>query len=280
MSESLLCCPYCHGDLDEHFKCNLCELQYRYEHNIYYFYNAQAEHWKKVSSIVNKVYVKNLPGTDIDYDWFMQPLVSHAYPYMIEGATISSNANGAMLNYTYEILEGRLFNDDHLPVLNIGSSDCWEAYFFARYKPVIALNVLEHVRWLWPDYKNGITRVVGDGMYLPIKDEAVGIIFMCSTYHHMEDKDRALKEWSRVLVPGGVLVAIGERYTEPDRKDYLLHEGEYFYTYEEAQETFSKSDFRSLGLFPMSYSDNMQCKTALQLTEPGTEQNWILVGVK
>lgn len=284
----IFCCPYCHRELarfDSLIRCYLCGVDYRYEHGIYYFFDPDAEHWQKIQR-ANHSFTNETDDIPKDYINFM-PVTD--YPYItddmiLEGKMdnqkiLASNANGAMLNYVFDLIYGQLINKDNLPILNIGASDSWESYFFARYKPVIAMNVNEHVRWIDPDYGKGITRVVADGHYLPFCNESVGIIFMCSTYHHMEDKDRALKEWYRVLVSGGVLVAIGEYYTPIADKYNMIDQGEYNYTLEEMRQTFSDSQFRAIELFPIQYGKNMQYKLALELT--GTNiVNGIIIGVK
>ena len=276
--KNLFCCPYCHGELIEFqnfYRCDCCSLRYKYEHNIYYFFNPNASHWQKLK--LTNINAWEEVDKNKDYEYMMARI---DFPYLMEGRDIASSANGAMLTYTYESISGSLSNGDKLPILNIGVGSCWESYFFARYKPVIAMNVYETVRWINPGFGKGIIRVVCDGAYLPIKDESVGMIFMCSTYHHFEDKSRALEEWCRVLIPNGILVAIGEnpgpfRAEESPQADI----GEFAYTFAEMKETFRNSPFRAIENFPVQYSENMEYKQCIELTGTNPD-NGIIIGVK
>jgi ubiquinone/menaquinone biosynthesis C-methylase UbiE len=47
---------------------------------------------------------------------------------------------------------------------------------------------------------------LGTGSRLPIPDEAVDLLFCHQTFHHLVDQDSAIREFHRVLKPGGLLL--------------------------------------------------------------------------
>mgnify|MGYP005853243375 FL=1 len=52
----------------------------------------------------------------------------------------------------------------------------------------------------------GLSGVAGDAGRLPFRDESVDAITIVDAFHHLPDRDAALREAARVLAPGGVLV--------------------------------------------------------------------------
>lgn len=60
--------------------------------------------------------------------------------------------------------------------------------------------------------------ILGRGEKLPIKDKSLNYVFSCHSLEHIPDTDNTLKEWMRVLKPGGVLVIV-----MPDRR-YFIHD--------------------------------------------------------
>jgi hypothetical protein len=71
-SGMIFCCPYCHGALnidDDIYRCNFCNLDYKYKHNIYYFFDKNADHWRKIQRI-NKPFTNETDEDIKDYDHF------------------------------------------------------------------------------------------------------------------------------------------------------------------------------------------------------------------
>ncbi len=71
--------------------------------------------------------------------------------------------------------------------------------------------------------KNKVTRynlenvalMLGNGEYLPFKDDSFNLAYLVTVLGEIPDKDRALQELYRVLRPGGVL-SISEYLLDPD----------------------------------------------------------------
>ncbi|MBU2395763.1 MAG: class I SAM-dependent methyltransferase [Gammaproteobacteria bacterium] len=191
---------------------------------------------------------------------------------------IDAIANSALLNYSFDIMQGHLKEEDDSYIITIGARAFWDSYFLARYKPVIAVDVVDDIRYINPNYAKGITRVVADGMYLPLKEDVASIIYMNATFHHMQDKARALRAWHRVLRPRGIVVASGEYYCKPEEKGSQDYIGEYSYTFEDFQQLMINSPFAIGTLFPVTYCENMEYKMGIELT--GKVCNGIIVLVK
>ena len=60
-------------------------------------------------------------------------------------------------------------------------------------------------------------RIICDGAYLPFVEEQFDVVFMCSTYHHIREKQKLADEVYRVLKPGGVFVGMGDNPRHPNR---------------------------------------------------------------
>lgn len=54
--------------------------------------------------------------------------------------------------------------------------------------------------------KLSVRFVCGNGQEIPIRSESIDLVVSCSAYHFIPDRRGALRELSRVLVPGGRLV--------------------------------------------------------------------------
>lgn len=54
--------------------------------------------------------------------------------------------------------------------------------------------------------KLAVRFVCGNGQEIPIRSESVDLVVSCSAYHFIPDRQGALREISRVLVPGGRVV--------------------------------------------------------------------------
>ncbi len=63
----------------------------------------------------------------------------------------------------------------------------------------------------------GKPNILASGEDLPIKDNSFDLVYSCHSLEHMQDTRKTLREWIRVLKPGGLLVII-----VPD-VDYFVH---------------------------------------------------------
>ncbi|GAA0527940.1 demethylmenaquinone methyltransferase / 2-methoxy-6-polyprenyl-1,4-benzoquinol methylase [Halorubrum aquaticum] len=52
----------------------------------------------------------------------------------------------------------------------------------------------------------GLSAVVGDAGRLPFRDDGVDAAMVVDAFHHLPDREAALREAARVIAPGGVLV--------------------------------------------------------------------------
>lgn len=281
----IFCCPYCYGDLvfEDGYRCATCSLMFPYKHDIYYFFNPEAPHWKRVAH-VERYMQEALAHVDVDelekskvYGIYSE-YQGEPYKTAKELRIIDAIANSALLNYSFDIMQGHLKEEDDSYIITIGARAFWDSYFLARYKPVIAVDVVDDIRYINPNYAKGITRVVADGMYLPLKEGIASIIYMNATFHHMQDKARALRAWHRVLRPRGIVVASGEYYCKPEEKGSQDYIGEYSYTFEDFQQLMINSPFAIGTLFPVTYCENMEYKMGIELT--GKVCNGIIVLVK
>ena len=285
MKPNIFCCPYCHGDLvfEDGYRCDNCSLVFPYKHDIYYFFNPDTPHWQKVMDI-ERYNLKTYSKPSVDMDELEKTKVYEVYheyqgePHKSAQLYLPAQANAALLNYAFDIMQKPLKEEDDSCIITIGARSFWDSYFLARYKPVIAVDVVDDTRYINPDYAKGITRVVADGMYLPLKEGIASIIYMNATFHHMEDKERALRTWYRVLKPSGMVVATGEYRSPPEQKGSRDFEGEYSYTLDDFIKLVDGSQFSAGALFPFSYCENMEYKMGIELT--GNPDNGIIVLIK
>lgn len=75
---------------------------------------------------------------------------------------------------------------------------------------VILLDLSQHTLKISQDYALTLgiqySLVVGDAQNLPLRSKIVDVVSLREVLEHLPDDDRALKEATRVLKPGGVAV--------------------------------------------------------------------------
>lgn len=115
----------------------------------------------------------------------------------------------------YEEVFDRMFGADlsGKTVIDIGSASGVSAAILAsRGARVIGIDIspdlIAQARELWRDYGERIDFMVGDAENLTIEDGSVDFCFFGGVLHHFPDRSRVYAEALRVLVPGGVFVAI------------------------------------------------------------------------
>ncbi len=101
-------------------------------------------------------------------------------------------------------------------VLEIGAGRCWASAALARRgAQVVALDVMRKMYMglatadLYLDECH-FERVIADMHNLPFTDSSFDIVFATATLHHAYDPEKMLGEFRRVLVPGGMVLAINE----------------------------------------------------------------------
>jgi len=52
--------------------------------------------------------------------------------------------------------------------------------------------------------------IIADGERLPFPPETFDFVFLCGTLHHFREFDRVLKQITKILKPGGRIIAAGE----------------------------------------------------------------------
>lgn len=110
-----------------------------------------------------------------------------------------------------------------------------------RVGSVVAVDVASSSDWIDED---GLTFLVADAESLPFGDASFEIVHSKDSLHHMEQPDRALAEYRRVLRPGGTaLIVEGNRYNPVFFPHMTLALG---------HEHFSRSRFRAIvsAVFP------------------------------
>ncbi len=105
---------------------------------------------------------------------------------------------------------------DGARVLEIGAGRCWASAALARRgAQVVALDVMRKMYMglatadLYLE-KSYFERVLADMHNLPFADGAFDVVFATATLHHAYDPDKMLREFKRVLRPGGVVLAVNE----------------------------------------------------------------------
>ena len=104
-----------------------------------------------------------------------------------------------------------------LRLLDLGSSGGIIAHYFSNYfGKVLAIDIdRPAVESAHRSFKNdNMHCLVGDALYLPIRDEAVDVLVCNHIYEHVADARRLITQVYRVLKPGGICYfAAGNRIT-------------------------------------------------------------------
>lgn len=72
--------------------------------------------------------------------------------------------------------------------------------------PKTILRTKTRLSAMYRDTQEGLCYVVCDGEHLPFDDHTFDTIYMVATFHHFEHPAQAIKEFERVLKPGGHIV--------------------------------------------------------------------------
>ena len=100
---------------------------------------------------------------------------------------------------------GHRFRGDER-LLDVGCGDGGVARLLRqRVAEVVAVDAERHPVWV---DEPGLSFAVADGEELPYGDESFDLVHSKDSLHHMQQPDRAIREYRRVLRPGGTLLVI------------------------------------------------------------------------
>ncbi|WP_084516855.1 methyltransferase domain-containing protein [Desulfatiglans anilini] len=104
--------------------------------------------------------------------------------------------------------------------LELGAAECWGTRHLVEAGAVgVALDYDPHRmvygQILLDRLPVQFLRIQADAENLPFADQSFERVFCCSVLHHFPDLERAVREISRVLRPGGIFFAIHEAYHPP-----------------------------------------------------------------
>jgi len=130
---------------------------------------------------------------------------------------------------------GHAFRGDER-LLDIGAGDGGVARLLReRVAEVVAIDVEPSDEWRNGD---GVSFSVADAEELPFGDEEFDLIHSKDSLHHMEDPDRAIHEYRRVLKSGGIALIVEANRYNPI---FFVH-----MTKKLGHEHFSQTRFRNL----------------------------------
>ena len=101
---------------------------------------------------------------------------------------------------------------------------------------------------------NNLEILDGYGERLPLSDQSVDIVYIRQAVHHARDIDQFAADCSRILKPGGMVIAVREHviFNERDKSQFLsvhpMHShygGENAYTIEQYQSSFNNADLKT-----------------------------------
>jgi SAM-dependent methyltransferase len=257
-------CPYCKTPIkikQPTLSCLSCHRVYKIENGLYKFYDE--DYWKENEHAVN-TFIKTVGKLSIDTTYTIPTI----YPYSKLPEDLSCHERAGLLNISIELaLENNCLQGN---VIDLGAGCGTDSYILSHYSHVISIDIdcISNVgiQLLNPEVNLGITRIVACGEYLPFLDNSIDMIYMMSVFHHIRNKVAALNEWYRILKPGGILIAAGERpakdIEERDTNIAIVlsrgqvHESLWFDTVE-LFEYFDKCLFTNIKHIPIKTISNM-----------------------
>jgi len=115
------------------------------------------------------------------------------------------------------------FTRSEAPILDIGAgTGIWSNAFVTWFSsPVVAVEPSAGMREmaLATGLRTGVSIVAGSGEAIPLRDESVGVAWMSTVIHHINDLDIAATELARVLRGGSALLI---RNSFPFRHDEIM----------------------------------------------------------
>lgn len=211
-------CPICKSSLllnTNSYICIQCGKIYNIENDFYLFYSETAAYWQYYKQALSAYIISG----DLPISSEFTSVTD--FPYSILDKYLDNNdlqVRAALFNIAVSLAaDNNLLTHKNI-ILEVGAGLGTDTYLLARYCPVIAVDIdnisstgIQHIK---SNVRNGITCVVASADFLPLPNNSIDMIYMLSVFHHMQDKLLALNEWYRVLKPGGILIAAGERPAE------------------------------------------------------------------
>lgn len=283
----IIACPYCHSLLSdavsEYLYCQHCKLSFPIKDDMIHFYDPTSEHWQKCVKQMEALF-----RLEYRENWTPRhDTIGYPYIGLSKDSGVGQRINAALFNVSLDLIGEELYRGTGY-VLDIGAYHGWASFQFAKYKRVVALDISDHPCYglgsVPSDVEKGIQKVIADSCYLPFRENSFDIVFMCSTFHHIHDKVRALNESYRVLRKDGVLITIGDRPMEEHQIEGIKADGirDYEgmpYTKAELLNWFEQSAFEQIDLLPIKCTDNMHALGYYSLVRsPGN--NAVIHGVK
>ena len=210
-----LFCPYGCSSLNVELKC-LSGHSFEKKNGIYYLHKDD-ETWKEVEK--EAIGMIDCLKEDNQYHQDKYDSIDE-YPYYKERGH-STDVNRVMFDMCKELI-----GEKRGVVLEIGAKNCWAINHFLKigFESAVATDIsddeLVALGWVGKlqEYtKRYFDRVVCDGAYLPFESNQFDVVFMCSTFHHLREKQKTMDEIYRVLKKDGVYVDMGENPRHPDR---------------------------------------------------------------
>jgi SAM-dependent methyltransferase len=276
-------CPYCHQDLEQNesaFLCDDCSLEFLNSNGVYWFYNPERADWQLAVETAQRHLVSHSE---------VEPLPCNpGWPYSLMpfgDEDIDAKVRVAIFNIAKEILWAFLDGREDAIGLDIGGFTGWTSYLLAEFLPVVSVDIYEPALALVDtSVGHGIVPVVADGIWLPLPDECLDLVFMFATYHHMTDRLAGLNEWWRVLKPGGKLMVLADSHLPAsyikENKQYAYDMGEFCYTEEEMEKEFDASRFWDISYLGVEYCDEMEYKNPDAIVKQSRVDNGLILASK
>ena len=263
----MFACPYCLTLLElvfvseySNWFCPICHEEFKSRNGIHYLHKDD-DSWREVEKEANGT----IECLKEDNAYNEEDCVGvDKYPYF-EKREHSTDINRVMFD-----MSKKLIGKKRGALLEIGAKNCWAVNQFLKlgFTDVFATDISDDDKtalgWVVKLEKytgRKFEKVICDGAYLPFENNQFDVIFSCSTFHHIREKQNAMSEIYRVLKKDGIYVSMGDNPRHPERsiEDALgpvKREREKFYinetqpTMDEYYLFFDRAGFEDYYMYP------------------------------